>query len=350
VKLSSVRHALKPLTETIKELERLRLEPSLRDAQPVSRPPADFRTKTAFFSPPIERQVLLVQDFIAGQTNVFVRKVLKVALGAVIVGFSNYSYEPSLSTRVAVGKHEIRDADVLKVLSDKLWEMEADISFVQRHMKRFQHKPSAAVHCRSYLEAASLLPVSSVDALVTSPPYLNNYHYVRNTRPQLYWLDLVSGNGDLKKLEEDSFGRFWQTVRGGPTVELAFNFPELQAVLQCVREQNAEKGVYGGKGWANYAATYFNDCDRFFSVTRRVMKPGALVVVVIGNNIVQGIHIETDRFLAQIAELHGFKVQRMHRVRSKRTGSSIVNSSVRAGITQKPTELYETAVELKAPE
>jgi hypothetical protein len=80
------------------------------------------------------------------------------------------------------------------------------------------------------------------------------------------------------------------------------------------------------------------------------MKPGALVVVVIGNNIVQGIHIETDRFLAQIAELHGFKVQRMHRVRSKRTGSSIVNSSVRAGITQKPTELYETAVELKAPE
>jgi hypothetical protein len=108
--------------------------------------------------------------------------------------------------------------------------------------------------------------------------------------------------------------------------------------------------VYGGIGWANYAATYFNDCDRFFRVTRGVIKPGGLVVVVIGNNIVQGIHIETDRFLAQIAELHGFKVVGMHRVRKKRTGSSIVNSSVRAGTASEATPLYETAVELKVPE
>ncbi|MCK4599266.1 hypothetical protein KAU37_05550, partial [Candidatus Bipolaricaulota bacterium] len=120
--------------------------------------------------------------------------------------------------------------------------------------------------------------------------------------------------------------------------------------LRRVRKRNPEKGIYGGRGWANYAATYFNDCDRFFRVTRRVMKPGGWVVVVIGNNIVQGVHIETDRFLAEIGEMHGFELEGMHRVRKKRTGSSIVNSSVRAGVTQKRIELYETAVELRAPE
>jgi DNA modification methylase len=220
----------------------------------------------------------------------------------------------------------------------------------RQQLRRFKHRPKAQIHQRSYLQRGDVLESGTVDVLVTSPPYLNNYHYVRNTRPQLYWLGLTDGNGSLKKLEEDNFGRFWQTVRSGPPVKLSFQLPELERLLDAIRERNPDKGVYGGNGWANYAATYFNDCARFFEVTRRVMKPGGLVVVVIGNNIVQGVHIETDRFLAEIAEFHGFRLQRMHRVRSKRTGSSIVNSSVRAGVTKAPTQLYETAVELRLPE
>jgi DNA modification methylase len=350
VKLSCDRFSLKPLTEAIDKVEKLQRNRWAGKVLPTSKPPSNFRTKTAFFSPAVEREVLLLQDFIAEQGKGFVGKVLKVAFGSIMVGFSNYSYEPSLSTRFAAGKDDIEYADVLKVFCDKLREIGADIEFLQRHMKRFEHQPSAKVHRRSYLEGAELLKSSSVDVLVTSPPYLNNYHYVRNTRPQLYWLDLIDGNGDLKRLEEQNFGQFWQTVRGRPPIELTFELPELQEVLQSIRERNREKGSYGGNGWANYAATYFNDCDRFFKVTRRVMKPGGWVVIVIGNNIVQGIHVETDRFLAQIGELNGFRIEGMHRVRSKRTGSSIVNSSVRAGITKKRTELYETAVELRAPE
>ena len=350
VKLTCVGCRLKPLTEAINKLEDLRRNPWLKQAQPRSKPPGNFKSKRPFFSPAVEREVLLLQDFISEQTHSFVKNVLKVALGSVMVSFSNYSYEPSLSTRSAAGKNDIEHADVIGGFCDKLWEIAADIGFIQRHMKRFEHTPTAAIHRRSYLDSSSLLPPCSVDALVTSPPYLNNYHYVRNTRPQLHWLDLINGNSELRKLEEDSFGRFWQTVRSAPPVGLDLDLPELQQVLECIRKQNPEKGTYGGSGWANYAATYFNDCDRFFRVTRRVMKPGAWVVVVIGNNIVQGVHVETDRFLAQIGELHGFSVQGMHRVRRKRTGSSIVNSSVRAGFTRRQTELHETAVEFRAPE
>jgi hypothetical protein len=349
VKLHGARCSLSRLSEAINGVETLRRQ-GMSNPPPASNPPGDFRSKTPFFSPAVEREVLLLQDFIAGQTSEFVKKALRVALGAVMVGCSNYSYEPSLSRRSAAGKDNVEYVDVLRVFRDKLREIEEDIGFLQRLVNRFEHRPSARVYRRSYLEDPSVLATRSVEVLVTSPPYLNNYHYVRNTRPQLYWLGLVDGNGALKRLEEESFGRFWQTVRAAPPVELSFELPELREVLQSIRERNPEKGTYGGRGWANYAVTYFNDCDRFFRVTRRVMKPGAWVVVVIGNNIVQGIHVETDRFLARIAELHGFRLARMHRVRKKRTGSSIVNSSVRAGVARKPTELYETAVELRAPE
>jgi len=349
VKLSALRCKVKPLREAISRLADLCNRSLDDEICPKSEAPSRFKSRTAFFSPKVECEVLLLQDFISAQRNSFVRKVLNVALGAVMVGFSNYSYEPSLSTRSAAGKEPIKRADVFGIIRDKLSEIERDIKYFRQHMKRFACRPDARIHKCSYLEDTKLLSPLSIDAVVTSPPYLNNYHYIRNTRPQLYWLGLVDGNGDLKKLEKENFGRFWQTVRNAPPVRLSFELPELEQVLSTIRKRNPNRGVYGGTGWANYAATYFNDCDRFFRVTRRVMRPGGLVVVVIGNNIVQGIHIETDRFLAEIAELHGFKVDGMHRVRKKRTGSSIVNSSVRNGTVTEATQLYETAVELRTP-
>lgn len=349
LKVSCIRHRPKPLSDVLSQLESLAEQSPADRGKPLSKPPAGFRSRTAFFGPSVERDVLLVQDFINEQKNRFVNKALKVALGSVMVGLSNYSYEPSLSSRVAAGKAPVEHADVFGVFRDKVRQIEADVRFMQGHMKSFAHRPETAVYEQSYLEAEGVLDPASVDVLVTSPPYLNNYHYVRNTRPQLYWLGLTEGNGVLKQLERDNFGRFWQTVRGGPRIELSFDHPELAGVLDVIAQRNPEKGVYGGTGWANYAAAYFNDCFRFFEVTKSVMKPNGLVVIVIGNNIVQGVHIETDRFLAEIAEFHGFKLQEMHLVRKKRTGSSIVNSSVRAGTMKQRVELHETAVELRVP-
>jgi len=347
VKISCARQRLKPLGEALSKLEDLSRRLTDENVEPKSHPPKTFKSRIPFFSPAVERNVLLLQDFIAEQKDPFVRKALKLTLGTVMVTFSNYSYEPSLSTRSAAGKPLIDHADVFRIFRDKFCEIEADTGLFQQQLRRFKRRPKAKVYQRSYLQSRDVLESGTVDVLVTSPPYLNNYHYVRNTRPQLYWLGLTDGNGGLKKLEEDNFGRFWQTVRGGPPVALSFGLPELEELLQTIRQRNPDRGVYGGSGWANYATTYFNDCARFFEVTRRAMKPGGLAVVVIGNNIVQGVHIETDRFLAEIAGLYGFQLQKMHRVRSKRTGSSIVNSSVRVDVTEVPTHLYETAVELR---
>ena len=73
------------------------------------------------------------------------------------------------------------------------------------------------------------------------------------------------------------------------------------------------------------------------------------MVVVLGNNILQGIEFRTDQHFASIAQTCGFGLANIHRVRKKRTGSSIVRSSVRAGSPRKRVELYESALELTAP-
>ena len=191
---------------------------------------------------------------------------------------------------------------------------------------------------------------ASVDLLVTSPPYLNNYHYNRNTRPHLYWLGFCSSPKDLKRLETLNFGTYWQNARERDSVVLApaIDDPEILDTLAAVRGKHPEKGIYGGHGWANYAALYFNDCARFAEAIRWCLRPGATALVVIGNSILQGVPVPTDRFLAKIATACGLEAVAVHTPRDTRVGSSIVESSVRAAGAN-GQRLYESIVELRRP-
>ena len=107
--------------------------------------------------------------------------------------------------------------------------------------------------------------------------------------------------------------------------------------------KNPEKGIYGGNGWANYAARYFNDCGRFIAGARWCLRPGGTALVVLGNSILQGVPIPTDRFLAVIAERQGLEAVTIHTPRDARVGNSIVNSRVPGS-----GRLYESVVELRA--
>ena len=317
--------------------------------KPASARPAGFRSRSPFFSDTVERQVLACLDFVAAETTDWLKDLFHVAFGSVMVSFSNYTYEPSLGTRAGAGKPDIDDADVFDIVWRKLQEMRDDIVRFQGWLAKHKPVPCATVHPLSYLDHAHLIEPRSIDVLITSPPYLNNYHYIRNTRPHLFWLGLAQAPADLKTIERQSFGLFWQTVRSGPPVALQPDLPHLAEQIKQLRALHPEKGPYGGSGWANYAAAYFNDCQRFCAVTLSRMRPGGAVVVVIGNNILQGIEFQTDRLFAEIAERAGFKLVKLHEVRKRRTGNSIVNSSVRIGSARQRAWLYETAVELQAP-
>jgi len=50
---------------------------------------------------------------------------------------------------------------------------------------------------------------------------------------------------------------------------------EISECVQTLRAKTPEKGIYGGNGWANYAASYFNDCYRFAQAAQYALKRGA---------------------------------------------------------------------------
>jgi hypothetical protein len=163
----------------------------------------------------------------------------------------------------------------------------------------------------------------------------------------LHWLGFASGTGYNGARETESFGKFWQTVRDSAPISLDFDMPELAEIIESIRKRNPEKGCYGGPGWANYAATYFNDTRRFCTVLAELLKPQAVSIIVLGNSIIQGVEVKTDRFFGKIGELAGLKFEDNHMLRNKRTGNSIIQSSVRAEEAKEKTVLYESGVVLR---
>jgi hypothetical protein len=316
-----------------------------RNGTPRSRPPVGFSGRTEFFSPAIERQVLFLLDYVNGIENPSLKNLFRLAFGSVMVSFSNYSYEPSLTRRIAVDKEPIIEYNVALAVRKKLEIMAEDVGWLRAKMQKLSTKPRAKVHLESFFEAPQKLGQQAcVDLLVTSPPYLNNYHYPRNTRPQLHWLGFTSGPGYEGAKESKSFGTFWQTVRDREPIMLSFHLPELSETVVRIRGTNVEKGPYGGPGWANYVATYFNDSLRFWKIVAGLLKPNAVAVVVLGNSIIQGVEVRTDCYFGRIAVQCGLTFEDTIRLRDKRTGTSIIQSSVRVERAAVRTVLYESAI------
>ena len=251
IKLRSKDISLEQLAEAASRYEtfmeeveqRSGLDGCAADARPAPRrsPPPGFKSRIPFYSPSVEERVLFTLDFLDRLTPP-VQDIFRVAFASVMVGFSNYTYEPSLGSRPGAGKGLIADAPVGGIVAAKLRQMLEDIAEFQADAAQQAKSPQWHVHDCSFFEAESHVDPDSVDLVVTSPPYMNNYHYVRNSRPQLFWTGLIASPSELKRLEQQNFGKFWQTVRAEAPVPLIPDLPPLRAELDDIRQHKLREG------------------------------------------------------------------------------------------------------------
>lgn len=317
------------------------------DYSPKSSSPEGFKTRSKFYSPKVLRKVLIAQDFIRSIKTECLRDMFRLAFAATMVSYSNYSYEPSLGRRSSAGKDDIHDFPVEQAILGKLTQMADDVDWIRERLAK--QPKQCRIFNDSFFAVQKHLPCEVADIIITSPPYLNNYHYNRNTRPQMYWLDFVKESTEMKQLEESNFGKYWQTVRDLDTVSLNFKLPgtDLEERIEELGALNSKRGIYGGRGWANYASTYFNDCYAFAKGIRYVLRHQGRAVVVIGNSILQGVLIPTDQYFGKIAESLGLELVGIEIPRKTRVGNSIIKSDVRVGKAHSSHQLYEAVVELR---
>ena len=121
------------------------------DQAPATAPPPGFRTRSPFYSPLVERKVLLMLDFVSRQQDELTADLLRLAFASTMVGYSNYSYEPSLGRRSVAGRANVDDHPVAACVAHKLSQIASDAAWYRDHRTRRQ-RTDGRVHLESFLD------------------------------------------------------------------------------------------------------------------------------------------------------------------------------------------------------
>src|SRR5207244_12590694 len=117
------------------------------------------------FGPRAEVKVLNALIFIRRLRVAPIQDLFSLAFGSVMVSLSNYSYEPSLSSRPAVGKPIQDDAPVAESIVTKLLAMKSDVAWFRDELESFPRKPIGRVIPDNFLNALHHLDSGSVDLI-----------------------------------------------------------------------------------------------------------------------------------------------------------------------------------------
>ena len=164
----------------------------------------------------------------------------------------------------------------------------------------------------------------SIDLVVTSPPYANNYDYADATRLEMSFMGEVNGWRDLHTAARGHLVRacsqhvsidkldLYQTLGGLTNVSFQ---PEISEV--CERLSNERLNHGGKKDYHLMIAAYFSDMRKVWATLRRLCKRGAAVCLVIGDSAPYGIHVPVERWLGELALSEGFTDYRFEKTRDR---------------------------------
>jgi hypothetical protein len=156
---------------------------------------------------------------------------------------------------------------------------------------------------RVLLGDARKLPVrdSSIDLVVTSPPYLNAIDYIRCSKFSLVWMGYRIP--DLRELRSRSVGTEAAKPDSGKQ-------PATQTIIK-----NLNVRPRLGKRDSAILSRYVADMYRAILEVTRVLAPGGKAVYVVGENTIRGSYIRNSRIVCDVAELCGLRL-RARRVRN----------------------------------
>lgn len=123
-----------------------------------------------------------------------------------------------------------------------------------------------------------LLDSGSVDAIITSPPYLNAIDYLRGHRLSLIWLGFSIR--DLRRIRSRSIGT---------------------EVVQRRRLGNFHDSRIPDRGTLNLVDQYINDIGSLMRELKRVAKPRAKICVITANSTIRAYEVRTNTLVQAVA-------------------------------------------------
>lgn len=250
-------------------------------------------------------ELLTIKNLIFQEDNESVKRILALALSAVVVKVSKMTRRGDL--RYATEK-EYREENVLECFTDKLNEMIFDIQHHRTIVKCGTTKVSDDARDNDY--------VDTFDCVITSPPYLNGTNYIRNTKLELKLNDFITSENDLPDFHSKGIVAGINNVSKRTAIDtiLPVVEPYLEQLQPVAYDERIPKMVAG----------YFRDMDMVIQKLSRSIKAGGLFTMDIGDSQFAGVHIPTHLILSDICAQHGFILYDEEILRERRSKNGMV--------------------------
>lgn len=168
------------------------------------------------------------------------------------------------------------------------------------------------------------VPLNSIDLVVTSPPYPNNYDYADATRLEMMFWGEIKGWCDLQETVRRFIIRSCSQHATAEKLNLETLLAdssvysireELSAVCNELAEVRKTKG--GKKAYHTMIAAYFCDLSKVFQALRPVCKTGSTLCYVIGDSAPYGVYVPAEEWLGKLAIAAGFKSYTFEKLRDR---------------------------------
>lgn len=255
-----------------------------------------------------------LRSLIDGIKEDIYRDIFKVALAAILLDVSNlYRNGKCLSYKKDWKNKKNSELDVFKKFDDKIMEIRDDIAKSMRQSVQNNKLLLFNEDCRQGIEKK--VKDSTIDLVITSPPYLNSRDYTDTYMLELKTLGFTKTKEEIRQLRERTFRSHvqikWNDSSSINNRLLKDTLKELEQASSNVEKWN--------DSIIDMVRLYFVDMQNVFRVLFKKLKPEGRVYFNVSNSAYFNVLINTLEICASIAEQEGFKVIEVRDARKLKT-------------------------------
>jgi DNA modification methylase len=230
---------------------------------------------------------------------------------ALVYSISNLHFGPEVG--VGSAKH---DAPVISAWLECVGAMAKDLT----QWRSMRDTPAGVILADSR-QVVQLLEPDCIDAVITSPPYPNEKDYTRTTRLESVLLGFIQSKSELQELKRSLVRSNTRGVyKEDNDDQWVTEYPEIQRIAQDIEARRIELGKTSGfeRLYARVTKLYFGGIARHLAALRTVLRPGAQLAYVVGDQASYlRIMIPTGQLVANIAQSLGYELVRIDLFRTR---------------------------------
>lgn len=303
-------YSVPELLSALKRVSRKTMASRSRGAALIRTLPATFVEPGVkerwLFDLPVLIQISRLRDAIEAEADPAVRRLFRVLLGGLMVGFSNASVSgKGRRYRVNWQERRVDPTCVLPTFADAVAAAIVEIgACAERPMVA-----ATVLHGDSRRLLGSIGPV---DQITCSPPYPNSFDYTDVYNLELWMLGYLTSFDENRKLRQSTLSSHVQISRD---FAAAPRCSRLDKTMRALRQ--AQDSLWDDRIPAMVGA-YFADLQGMMRTCASLLPPKGQAWFVVGDSQYASIHVQVAKILADLAPAAGLKVERTTPFRSMR--------------------------------